>query len=473
MHLLGRRNFLAGMGLGAGAHLLGSIFKRILPEAQGAAAPAKKRFFLFTFLASFASVNYRATALRSETDFDLVPEVWGPLLPYKKDLLVLSQFYNPYDLVQHGNMWALLSVWPSTKPVGTTGQGSPGGVSLDRFLASKLGAGYPFDSTLICTESDRPGPTGTGIFTPFSSDARDRPFPPVTTPIKAYETYIGKGVVSGGPNIESLLAEERSLFDLVRGDIARMSARLAATEKAKLDQYLTSLRGLEQQLGDLARSPPATCKALPAPAGGAFYTGISTARLEASVDVTFHAHLCGMTPVSYIGVASAAGEAHLSCPGVGNVHFQHHSHSGGQQAEFARADIKGLPGVRMIDAYNFRVMARLIKALADTPDEGGGRMLDNSLVMYLNTGGGRHHHGQNEHPVVLAGGAGGALRTGRYLTYPGPTISAGAGGYPVATRGPDQHCLSDVYVSVANALGVPITTFGDPKHCRGPLPGLA
>ena len=40
MHIIGRRNFLAGLGLGVGGTLLGSIFKSMLPEALGRRAPA-------------------------------------------------------------------------------------------------------------------------------------------------------------------------------------------------------------------------------------------------------------------------------------------------------------------------------------------------------------------------------------------------------------------------------------------------
>ena len=82
-------------------------------------------------------------------------------------------------------------------------------------------------------------------------------------------------------------------------------------------------------------------------------------------------------------------------------------------------------------------------------------MLDNSLVMFLNTCGGTHHRGYNTHPLIFFGSAGGKLKTGRYLTYP-----------------EGKHCMSDAYVSVANMMGVPITTFGAAAHCKGALPGL-
>ena len=97
----------------------------------------------------------------------------------------------------------------------------------------------------------------------------------------------------------------------------------------------------------------------------------------------------------------------------------------------------------------------MVDGLRATP-EGNGTMLDNSVVMFVNTCGGAHHRGQNNHAVLLIGGAGGALKTGRYLAYPD-----------------GKYCISDAYVSLANLLDVSITTFGDPSVCKGPLPGLA
>lgn len=57
--------------------------------------------------------------------------------------------------------------------------------------------------------------------------------------------------------------------------------------------------------------------------------------------------------------------------------------------------------------------------------------------------------------MVIIGDAGGALKTGRYVTFP-----------------KDQRAMSDPFVTIANAVGLPIQTFGDPTICKGPLPGL-
>jgi hypothetical protein len=71
----------------------------------------------------------------------------------------------------------------------------------------------------------------------------------------------------------------------------------------------------------------------------------------------------------------------------------------------------------------------------------------------VNTGGGLHHRGFDRHPLILLGGRAGSA--GRYLDYP-----------------EGRHCMSEAYVSIANAMGVPTEKFGDPRFCPGALAGL-
>ena len=87
--------------------------------------------------------------------------------------------------------------------------------------------------------------------------------------------------------------------------------------------------------------------------------------------------------------------------------------------------------------------------------EGPGTLLDNTVVVWLSeiTRGNTHSH--RDAPFLLAGGAGGAIRTNRYLNFPGEV----------------PH--NNLWVSLMNAMGVPGNTFGDPAHCTGPLAGFA
>ena len=80
----------------------------------------------------------------------------------------------------------------------------------------------------------------------MSADGPGQSFPSISSPGKAFDTYFAAaGTVmggAGGNTIESNFAKNRSFLDVLRGDIGRMNSRLSGTEKAKLDQYLESLR---------------------------------------------------------------------------------------------------------------------------------------------------------------------------------------------------------------------------------------
>jgi hypothetical protein len=81
-------------------------------------------------------------------------------------------------------------------------------------------------------------------------------------------------------------------------------------------------------------------------------------------------------------------------------------------------------------------------------------MLDNTIVLWAKElADGRRHDGKSV-PFILAGKAGGYLKTGRYLNFNGA---------------PHQKLL----VSVCQAMGLTNPTFGDPSHGTGPLDGLS
>jgi hypothetical protein len=59
-------------------------------------------------------------------------------------------------------------------------------------------------------------------------------------------------------------------------------------------------------------------------------------------------------------------------------------------------------------------------------------------------------------PFVLAGRAGGAIRTGRFLSF----------------EPANQRLHNDLLVSMLNAFDIPSTTFGNAEWNKGALPGL-
>jgi hypothetical protein len=124
--------------------------------------------------------------------------------------------------------------------------------------------------------------------------------------------------------------------------------------------------------------------------------------------------------------------------------------------------------------YWSSAFATLVQRFKDTPDADGGTLLDNSVLVWTNVFGMGSYHDFYEVPFVLAGRAGGRIRTGRFLDY------RRARAANPTTYGPSHNrqafvneTTNNVYLSVAKAVGFDdVTTFGDPRFCSGGLPGL-
>jgi hypothetical protein len=429
--------------------LLRPIARALLPEALGASA-LPKHFIVITHSNGWIEASFKCVA-RSETDFDLGPS-YEALVSYKKDIVIASEFFNPYGgdsdnfTALHGPGWATLSVTPvdkhDTVHPGATCCGehfTPSTVTFDRFISKQAPySTYPFPITAS-------GPSWAGAPLVPSGDGAGKPTPAYDSPGKAYDAWFAKpaSVATGGADAARLIAREKSVLDFMRADIARMSGRLAASERARMDQYLEALRGVERQLAALG---PRACTPPARPAGADLRT-----TLGAFVDVTSAAQMCNLTRVSHFSIFGVDGPQVSYFPELGsNEHDLHHMHDESNGAERGQLT----EPIRKIDAFILSKVAQMIGNLAKV-QEGDGTMLDNSIVMYVNAGGGKHHIGSKKMPVLLAGRGGNTLKTGRYLDY-----------------GQGARAISDLYVSVARMLDVPISTFGDPAICKGPLPGL-
>jgi hypothetical protein len=430
MFSLRRRRFITGLGLGAASPLLGSLGGQLVGEALGAtpatASGARfKRLFLFTGSNGLLE-RFSTCPARGERDFDLGP-IYQPVAAYKDRMTIAHRFFIPHSRDLHGSQTSTLTVMPCTNPSASHFRAPAGGVSIDRYIGKAIGAADPFSSTAV----------GRGIT--VSADGANQPFPLVSSPAKAFTTYFGGATPGGGGGgfVSDFVTKDHNILDLLRADAGRLNARLAAPERAKLDQYLESLRALERQIGARGAAQAACQKPAAPPAG----TPPLNQALEQLIDITFQAHRCGLTHVTYLSFEGMEGP-HIKYEWVDDPRNHHDDNHANDS-----------PVLQRIETWWFSMIARLLDQLARAPD-GDGSMLDSSLVMFVNTGGGVHHRGFDKHPLILIGGRAGS--GGRYLDYP-----------------EGKHCMSEAYVSIANLMGVPTETFGDPKFCPGPLPGLA
>lgn len=435
-----RRDLFRGMLWGAGGALLAPMAERLVAEAAG--APPPRRLVVVVCGGGMLEKNYTCVA-RSETDFDLSP-IFQPFEPYKRDLLILSKFANPYGKDLHGDAGVCLTVQ------GRQDDGTPKGPSLDRFVAKRIGASDPFSSINVgLWENEVVASLNKSDPVPNCSKEESGVANPAEAfPDLAFARIFGDLTAGGGPavNVDLLRAMDRSVLDFALDDVGRLQARLSAPEKARPDQYLTSLRELE---GRLTATPAAAlgggCDKLPPPhkyARRDLNDVVLDDNLDDQVSIVFNALTCGRTKVASLMIHGNSSPHNLYKVLDDPEGYHKHCHAG------------RLDWIQKTNAYWSSKVAKLWGMLRAVP-EGNGTMADNTLVMYMNVGGGEHHNGSDRHAIVLLGSAGGYLKSGRYLTYP-------KGAYITA----------DVFTSVANAVGVPVEKFGDQALAHGALPNL-
>ncbi len=231
----------------------------------------------------------------------------------------------------------------------------------------------------------------------------------------------------------------RSALSAVGDDRASFEKTLGAADKARLDEYFTSLRGLEQQL-DLQMEKPAPLAACTVP-GKVDETPIGTEielvktnhRLFAAL--LAHAVACGQTQV--INVAFADATSSLRRAGGTQTHH-----------EFSHEEpVDAVLGYQPTLAWFFNeIMTSFAFFLTqlDGIKEGDKTLLDRTTIMTATDLGYAKLHGLENMPMMTVGSGGGRLKTGLHIAAQGePTSRVGltlqqAMGVPVSSWGTDS-----------------------------------
>jgi hypothetical protein len=261
------------------------------------------------------------------------------------------------------------------------------------------------------------------------------PVPPERSPRALFNKLFGSAA-PGTPNgqLEELARRRKSVLDTVSGDLDRLQARVGANDRARLEEHLESVREIERQL---VFEPTTTCAAPEEPGSGMSAPEASKLMLK----MLTVALRCDLTRVASFQLFQRFDQLRFPWLGIDRAHHDV-SHD---------TTPKGLAQQTAIVQWEVELFAWFLHQLRSTP-EGAGNLLDNSLIFFAS----EHSHGRSHEykdmPVLLAGRAGGQVKTGRHIRY--------AAGTPYARA----------FVSLLNYVGVPATRFG--TYGNGPLSGL-
>jgi hypothetical protein len=315
-----------------------------------------------------------------------------------------------------------------------------GGMSLDQYVASHIGGEDRFSSLELGVLTDY---WGANAQTRISYSAPGRFVHPDADPVRVFRRMFGD-VYGDAETAEKLQRRRQSVLDLARDDLRELRGALGAEERLKLDAHLHSLRSVERGLSiDLGGRRIMKKKELLDKNNNQNFPAI----LRYQMELAILALACGMTKVVTLQLSHTVSP--LVFTWAGNTHGHHAlSHASDDQED----ELGQFVAAERWIAGEF---GRLVQRLLEVEDPAtGAPLLDDTLVVWAKEIGDSRTHLCEDVPFVLAGSAGGAWATGRYLQ---------AGGQSHA------HLL----VSVCQAMGLSNETFGEMDSGRGPLVGLS
>jgi hypothetical protein len=443
---LRRRRFLQACGLGAGSLFLPSL------QARAQAAPPKRLIVLYTqhgFV--YDAVKMRPPGTNETADFDVdmatlddsqLSRTLRPLAPFKDRLtmvdglaMVSAEGDIAFNEHEKGARHALTGATMIDDPAGA----QAGGPSFDQTIARAIALQGRLDSlefTVTGTAS------GGGVF----RDA-NQPIPPDDDPRGAFSRLFPPAQGGGELSVDDKVRlGQQSVLDRVQRQYESLLPRLSGEDAAKLTLHRDLVRNAElrvQALQELQCGRPDEPSIVNDFNNVAFYES----RFDAFVDLTAAALACDLTRVVTIQMSQLRND-HLGIAGDVHADFAHNSDTNPEAIEV----------MSKYGEVHSEHLRRLLVALDSVP-EGNGSLLDNCAVLWcseLATG----THKFNIWPAIIAGGAGGALRTGRYLRFvpstPNPTQNPQFGGVePVIGRPHNQ-----VLTSLAQAVGADVDGIG-------------
>ncbi|NVJ00179.1 DUF1552 domain-containing protein [Myxococcus sp. AM009] len=473
---LSRRSLLQALAGSTAALPLANLLGTTDAYAQGTAPPLR-------FVALFTSHGclpefWNPQGSESNFTLDFPNSMLAPLQPHRDKLLVLDglDYQVLYEQGLTGHEGGPVTFLTGSKVNTGSGDHLPESASLDQVLGNHIGGGTRFRS-LQLNAWEQFG--GQHVYNSISFTANGSRVPFERDPANVYQRLFGNAPspTADPAQVEGNRARRKSLLDFLVKDATRLRNRLAGAERQKLETHLEALRDIERRLGTLSTDPAPTpqlqsgdaaCAAgLSVPSyglGGLGNLGNMPTLTRLHLDLIARAFACDLTRVVTMTIPGP------SMPWLG-IHEDTHNdlaHLLDVQEEPRRSDIRAK--MVQVQRWYAEQLAYLMTQLAAIP-EGSGTALDNTLIYWGNELGDASGHMNVRVPTVLAGGAAGRFRMGRFLRVR-PAGSNPLGGWTgpgTPLTGAVAH--NKLLVSIARAFGVNVNTFGHPDY-TGELPGL-
>ena len=423
---LSRRRFLSGAGAFLALPLLGS-FTPVFGREKAAAPP--QRMLLISNNLGVLPTQFFPT--QTGRDYAASPYL-ATLAAFRDDFTVFSGLSHPDVVGGHSTENCFL-----TAARGPTKSGFRNEISLDQFAAEKLGQVTRLPTLNLGVNIDKANRslswTRDGVLLPAEDSA---------------SALFRRMFLQGNPAEVARqlhrLEERGSILDTLLDDTKRYARDLDGADRTRLDQYLTSVREVEDRLRTAQewemRPKPKTDREMP--------TDITDrqlffAKFDLMLSMAQLAFESDSTRIVTLMVDAFATPVFKLHPDQNTTDGYHNLSHHGQSVEKVRQ-------LKDADQQQMTLLAKVLGRLTEHR-EGDQRLLDRTMVLFGSNLGDANTHDNTNLPILLAGGG---FKHGQHLAF----------------RRDQNTPLCNLYVSMLRKMGVEADAFGS---STGPLAGLS
>ncbi len=425
-----RRSFLRGT-LGGSAVAVGLPFLDCFLNGSGTAlasgAPIPVRFGSWFW--GLGHTPGRGIAMDGTTEINFLEET-QPLVPYKNDLNYFNAFNTPLDgkpSAVHFTGWVAAKTGTVPHSFGDTPE-----PTLDVIIADQIASNTRFRSLdLASTGNSRDSYT---FRNSTSRNAAD------VSPLAFYQRVFGAGFVD--PNQADFkpapsVMVRSSVLSAVHEESKDFMQTLGAADRARMDEYFTSIRQLEHQL-DLQMQKPDVSEAcgIPTPPPEDENLGVEIHIAQENhrllTEILVMALVCNQTRIFNMLYSQA-----LSLLRMRGESFTHHTLT---HEEPIDSSLGYQRRVAELHVVSMDALATFIQAFKNVR-EGDGTLLDNTLIFANSDTGNSRVHSVDNIPIITVGTGGGRLKTGMHIVGNGDPISR-------------------IGLTVMQAMGIPVERWG-------------
>jgi hypothetical protein len=405
---MSRRTLLRGAGTVIALPLLDAMF----PALSRAATPARRLSVVYV---PNGIIMKDWTPAATGTGFEFT-RILKPLEPFREDITIVSGLASKASLAVPGggdHAKATGSFLSGVAPKRTVGADVHAGVTFDQIAVKNVGDSTRVPSLqLSCEDPRMVGNCDTGFSCAYTNclswkDA-DTPMAPEVNPRSVFERLFGSLDPSLDPATRARRALYRkSILDLTQENTRHLEANLGASDKRKVDEYLSSIRDVEKQISDAEKDTRKIVAPIDKPSGIPFEFADY---LKLMYDLQVIAMQSDLTRVTTLLVGREGSVRTYPEIAVPDPHhpLTHH-----------RNNPDFIEKVSKVNLYHAQLFAYYIGKLKATPD-GDGSLLDHSSILYGSALSDGNVHSHVNLPLLVAGNAGGH-GGGRHIMAPKDT----------------------------------------------------